>query len=109
MNREAALYEVLEVSPRASAVVIRAAYRHLAQCNHPDKNPGSSAASDKLVQINHAYSVLSDPEKRRRYDQTLALQEHPKERRGTGSAKPSAKDKNANQPVVRAFVLRPLV
>ena len=109
MERKATLYEILEVSPHASAQVIRAAYRCLAQCNHPDKNPGSAAASERQAQINFAYGVLSDPSKRRRYDQRMgAQQESDIERRGSDLATPAhSKAMDDAPPVSRAFVFRP--
>ena len=61
-------YDVLEVSPHACAAVIKAAYRCLAQSNHPDKNPNDPAAALKLASLNVAYDVLGDPVKRARYD-----------------------------------------
>jgi DnaJ-class molecular chaperone len=63
------LYEVLEVSERASPEIIRAAYKNLMQRHHPDKNPGNPAASIKTQQIVSAYEVLSDPAARKRYDE----------------------------------------
>lgn len=109
MKCEATLYEVLEVSPQASASVIKAAYRCLAQLNHPDKNGGTAAASEKLVQLNRAYAVLSDPDKRGRYDQTLGLLLRTSERRGASAGnhtriKPAGGEASAE----RAFVFRPL-
>ncbi len=64
-------YDILEVSPAASDPVIRAAYRSLAQRYHPDrcKEPG---AAERMKAINEAYGVLSDPARRRRYDDQLA-------------------------------------
>lgn len=110
MKSEDTLYETLEVSPHASALVIKAAYRCLAQCNHPDKNAGAEAASHRLARINQAYSVLSDPDKRRRYDQTMALQGNVNDRRGSGMATSSgAKPIGASHQGLRAFVFRPLV
>lgn len=110
MKPENTLYETLEVSPHASALVIKAAYRCLAQFNHPDKNSGTDAASERLAQINHAYSVLSDPDKRRRYDQKMALHESSNDRRGSGMATGgSSRPVVVDHPVSRAFVFRPFV
>lgn len=82
MKLEDTLYEVLEVSPRASTDVIKAAYRCLAQHHHPDKNSGTDIANHTLAQINHAYSILSDPVARLSYDRKLGLHTHSHERRG---------------------------
>lgn len=62
------LYETLDVSPSASADEIKKAYRRLAHKYHPDvnKDPG---AEDKFKEINAAYEILSDEQKRRQYDQ----------------------------------------
>lgn len=64
-------YDVLEVSPRASAEVIRAAYRSLMQRYHPDRHADAAAATARAAEIALAYDVLSDPERRRAYDETL--------------------------------------
>jgi curved DNA-binding protein CbpA len=61
-------YIVLGVKNTASFDEIKAAYRELAKKYHPDKNPGNKAAEDFFKEIQQAYAVLSNNEKRRRYD-----------------------------------------
>src|SRR5262245_14422305 len=61
-------YETLGVSRSASEGQIRDAYRKLARKHHPDVNPGDKTAEEKFKEINEAYSVLSDPQKRKQYD-----------------------------------------
>ncbi|MGH7884756.1 MAG: molecular chaperone DnaJ [Thermodesulfobacteriota bacterium] len=61
-------YEILGVSREASSEEIKATFRKLAFEYHPDRNPGSSEAEDKFKQINEAYQVLSDNNKRAQYD-----------------------------------------
>jgi curved DNA-binding protein len=62
-------YQSLGVSRNASADEIRAAYRKLAMKYHPDRNPNDKQAEEKFKEANEAYQVLSDPQKRARYDQ----------------------------------------
>lgn len=62
-------YEVLGVSRSADADTIKKAYRKLALQYHPDRNPGDKAAEDKFKEAASAYEILSDQDKRRRYDQ----------------------------------------
>ena len=62
-------YEVLGVSKSADATEIKKAYRRLALKYHPDKNPGDKEAEEKFKEAAEAYDVLSNEEKRRRYDQ----------------------------------------
>jgi len=62
-------YEVLGVSRSASTDEIKRAYRRLAKKHHPDRNPGDESAERKFKEVQHAYDVLKDLEKRRQYDQ----------------------------------------
>src|SRR5512143_3964496 len=62
-------YQILGVERAASADDVRKAYRKLAMQYHPDRNPGDKGAEDRFKEINEAYQVLSDPQKRARYDQ----------------------------------------
>jgi curved DNA-binding protein CbpA len=61
-------YEVLGIRREASPQIVKEAYRKLAFQYHPDRNRGNPEALEKMKAINEAYAVLSDPEKRRRYD-----------------------------------------
>lgn len=62
-------YEVLGIGKNASDNEIKSAYRKLAKKYHPDLNPGDKEAEEKFKEVNEANDVLSDPEKRKRYDQ----------------------------------------
>src|SRR5262245_24675299 len=61
-------YEILGVGREAANGELKSAYRKLALAHHPDRNPGDSEAAEKFKEASEAYAVLSDPEKRARYD-----------------------------------------
>ena len=62
------LYAILGVSRSASGDEIKRAYRKLAMQHHPDRNGGCENAAGRFKEINEAYSILSDPQKRAAYD-----------------------------------------
>lgn len=62
-------YEVLGIGKNATDAEIKSAYRKLAKKYHPDLNPGDKGAEEKFKEVNEANDVLSDPQKRQRYDQ----------------------------------------
>ena len=62
-------YEVLGIEKSADDATIKKAYRALAKKYHPDMNPGDAEAEKKFKEASEAYAILSDPEKKRQYDQ----------------------------------------
>ncbi|GAB6142962.1 DnaJ domain-containing protein [Desulfocicer niacini] len=62
-------YNILGVSRQADTAQIKQAYKKLAIKVHPDRNPDDAQAAEKMAQLNEAYAVLSNPEKRQNYDQ----------------------------------------
>jgi molecular chaperone DnaJ len=68
MSAKRCYYETLEVAKGADGTVLKSAYRKLAMQFHPDKNPGDASAETKFKEINEAYDVLKDDQKRAAYD-----------------------------------------
>jgi molecular chaperone DnaJ len=66
-------YQTLGVARGASANEIRTSFRMLARLYHPDKKPGDKAAEEKFKEANEAHGTLSDPAKRKQYDELLRL------------------------------------
>jgi molecular chaperone DnaJ len=69
MKQRRDYYEILSVSRDCDEATLKSAYRKLALTYHPDRNPNNPDASEKFKEASEAYAVLSDPEKRTRYDQ----------------------------------------
>ena len=68
-------YEVLGLEKGASEQEIKRAFRKMAMKYHPDRNPGDKEAEEHFKEVNEAYSVLSDPEKKANYDRFDAMLE----------------------------------
>ena len=93
-------YKVLGIAKAATQKDIKAAYRKLARKHHPDMNPGNAKAEARFKEINEANEVLSDPEKRQRYDQLGANWKDygpaPGARAGRGRVRVNASDFGAH-------------
>ncbi len=81
-------YKILGVNKNAGEKEIRSAYRKLARKYHPDVNPGDKAAEEKFKEINEANEVLSDPEKRKKYDELSAYYQQYGRMPGAGAGGP---------------------
>src|SRR5262249_62292480 len=80
-------YSTLGVAKTATDKEIKQAFRKLARKHHPDVNPGDKSAESKFKEINEAYEVLGDPEKRKKYDE-LGANWRMYEQAGAGGAAP---------------------
>jgi len=76
-------YKILGVQRSAGGDEVRKAYRKLAMQYHPDRNPGDKQAEERFKEINEAYQVLNDPQKRARYDQLGSAYSNWQQRGGT--------------------------
>jgi molecular chaperone DnaJ len=81
-------YKILGVGEKATADEIKKAYRKLAKTHHPDANRGDEKASERFKEIGEAYAVLSDPKKRKQYDQMRRLGSFGFGGRGPGAQQP---------------------
>src|SRR3712207_3113239 len=79
-------YELLGVSKEASGDDVRRSYRTLARKYHPDANPDDPGAEERFKEIQQAYEVLSNPEKRRNYDERVRTTS----RKSRGAPRPGA-------------------
>jgi curved DNA-binding protein len=77
-------YAALGVAPDADDNAIKQAYRKLARQYHPDVNPGDTQAEERFKEVNEAYQALSDPERRRKYDQLREQYQQWQQRGGRG-------------------------
>lgn len=98
-------YQVLGVAEKATADEIKKAYRKLAKQYHPDANQGDPSAAERFKEVGEAYSVLSDAEKRRKYDQVRKLGAFGfgTRRPGPGPSRPSPGGGTAGGPEGESF------
>jgi curved DNA-binding protein CbpA len=94
-------YEILEISPSAKLAEIKVAYKKLAFKYHPDKNPGNHIAEEKFKEVNSAYQVLSNEEKRLQYD--FILLQHQFNRYNKATPTPPPYFRSGNKGTKRPF------
>ncbi|KAL9109404.1 MAG: hypothetical protein Q9227_005911 [Pyrenula ochraceoflavens] len=70
-DRKPSHYEVLSLQPSATPAEIKKQFYHLSKTSHPDRNPSDPNASSRFASINESYQVLSDPDRRSRYDREI--------------------------------------
>src|ERR671919_1300132 len=91
MSPQQDYYQVLGVPETASTDEIKKAFRRLAKQHHPDRNPNNAQAAERFKEINEAHDVLSDPDKRKKYDQLRRYGAFAGFGRGTGGGAPGGR------------------
>ena len=94
INSEPNYYATFGLDRQCTADQIRAAYRILAKQHHPDVNPSAPQAGARTRELNEAYETLSDPERRRAYDESLKTRRKP-----AGSTRAAKSDRNISQDI----------
>lgn len=91
MAHESTLYSVLRVPEEATAEEIKQAYRKLVKLWHPDLHPDDMSAEKRMAEINEAYTVLSDPSKKLKYDNSLSSKRAQEKARAEEQARKAAR------------------